>query len=74
MSDPATPTYKPLLEFDALDPTGSACRALVSIANSLRILADETIDVSPIMGAAFTVAEGPHDFDPPSGPANGRGN
>ncbi len=51
------PKYKEPLVYDDLDPYGSAGRALVSIANSLAILADETAEISPIAHAAFIVGD-----------------
>ncbi len=56
------------LVYDCLDPYGSAGKALVSIANSLAILADETPIMSPIVGAAFIVSgECDEDTPPVSG-------
>ncbi len=44
------------LVFDPLDVEGTACKALVSIANSLAILSDQTDQLSPITEAAFILA------------------
>ncbi len=83
MSEPPAWVPKQKLVYQEPDmPTGEVrnisfhaqiTRALVSIANSLAIIADETEEMSPILHAAFTIGDAMDTEDEPTTPiARGR--
>ncbi len=58
MSDTPKPYREPMEYEIKASPEVNAAYALISIANSLAILADETEEISPIVHAGFIAAEG----------------
>ena len=53
------------------DPAWNSALALISIANSLAILSDESAEMSPIMHAAF-IANGPLEDEDKLPPIGGK--